>query len=63
MMGIDVQKLPAGYDPAVYPTGYKYSRVPVDASFQVRWRDVMYYFPHSLNECYKMKLFVCNPQW
>ncbi|MGQ9620008.1 MAG: RagB/SusD family nutrient uptake outer membrane protein [Bacteroidales bacterium] len=63
LMGIDIEKLPAGYDPVEYPTGYRYTRVPLPSYYQVAWKDVMYYFPHPLSECYKMKLFICNPQW
>lgn len=52
--GIDVEKVPVSPE---YPTGYKYTRVPLDESRQGAWKDYMYWFPLTANEIYKMKNF------
>jgi starch-binding outer membrane protein, SusD/RagB family len=61
--GIDVEKLPDGYDPVAYPTGYRYTRVPIALDRQSAWYPFMYYWPTSLSDSYKMKTYVPNPLW
>lgn len=60
IMAMDIEKV--SVSPA-YPTGYKYSRVPLAANRQVKWKEQMYYFPTPVSEGYKMKLYIPNPQW
>ena len=61
--GMDIEKLPAGYDPAVYPTGYRYTRVPLAPERQGKWKDAMYYFAFDLEDVQKMKNFIPNISW
>ncbi len=63
LYGMDVEKLPSGYDKTQYPTGYKYTRILLPADRQTRWKDEMYYFPFDNDDMYKMKNFVPNPVW
>ncbi|HOI49959.1 MAG TPA: RagB/SusD family nutrient uptake outer membrane protein, partial [Prolixibacteraceae bacterium] len=63
LYGMDVEKLPSGYDKTQYPTGYKYTRILLPADRQSRWKDEMYYFPFDNDDMYKMKNFVPNPVW
>lgn len=60
MMGMDIEKVPVS---ATYPTGYKYTRVSLPSGHQIKWLPNMYYFPHSLSDAYKMKIYESNPQW
>jgi hypothetical protein len=46
-----------------YPTGYKYTRVPLPANRQSKWKDAMYYLPFMVQDVYKMKNFVPNESW
>ena len=46
-----------------YPTGYKYTRVALDASRQTKWKDAMYYLPFMVADIYKMKNFEPNENW
>lgn len=63
MIGMDIEKLPAGYDPAVYPTGFRYLRKPIPADRQSSWKDPMYYLPFDAEDNFKMKNFVPNIVW
>ena len=60
VMGVDIEKVTVS---ATYPTGYKYSRQPLSADRQVRWKNAMYYFPFNTEDMYKMKKFVPNEVW
>jgi starch-binding outer membrane protein, SusD/RagB family len=57
------EKLAAGYDPLVYPTGFKYTRAPLSADRQPVWKPQMYYLPFNNADALKMKNFVPNPVW
>ena len=60
VMRVDVEKVPVS---TTYPTGYKYTRLPLSADRQVRWKEAMYYFPFNTEDMYKMKNFVSNEVW
>lgn len=60
MYGMDIEKVPVS---AMYPTGYKYTRLPLEAARQCAWKDEMYYFAFPVEDMYKMKNFVPNPTW
>lgn len=60
LMGMDVEKVTTS---STYPTGYKYTRVPLPSARQVYWKDEMYYWPFPVADNYKMKKFVPNPIW
>lgn len=57
---MDVEKVPAS---TTYPTGFKYTRMPLSADRQARWKDAMYYLPFNTEDIYKMKNFVPNEVW
>jgi hypothetical protein len=59
-MGMYVEKVTTS---STYPTGYKYTRVPLPSARQVYWKDEMYYWPFPVADNYKMKKFVPNPIW
>lgn len=61
--GMDIEKLGAGYDPAQYPTGYRYTRVKLPDNKQPVWKDAMYYFAFELDDVQKMKNFIPNISW
>jgi len=63
LMGMNVEKLAPGYDENEYPTGFKYTRVPLPSDRQVSWKDEMYYFPFLPDDMFKMSLFEANPSW
>lgn len=46
-----------------YPTGYKYTRVPLTADRQPAWKPAMYYLPFNYSDNFKMKNFVPNVVW
>ncbi|WP_149240357.1 RagB/SusD family nutrient uptake outer membrane protein [Dyadobacter sp. 32] len=60
MYRVDIEKVPVS---ATYPTGFRYTRLPLSADRQVRWKDAMYYFPFNTEDTYKMKNFVSNEVW
>lgn len=70
IMGMDIEKVSVS---PTYPTGYKYTRVPLPANRQTVWKDYMYWLPFSTGgsssgagstpDAYKMKLFIQNPVW
>ncbi|WP_266362965.1 RagB/SusD family nutrient uptake outer membrane protein [Tellurirhabdus rosea] len=57
---VEIEKVPTS---ATYPTGYKYTRMPLPADRQVRWKEAMYYLPFNTDDMYKMKKFVPNEVW
>lgn len=57
---VDIEKVPVS---TTYPTGYKYTRMPMSADRQTRWKDAMYYLPFNTEDMYKMKNFVSNELW
>lgn len=59
-MAMDIEKVTVTPE---YPTGYKYSRVPMAANRQPKWKEQMYYFPTDVSDVYKMKLYIPNPLW
>jgi hypothetical protein len=63
IMGVDIEKLPAGYDATVYPTGYRYKRQLLPPDRQSVWKDAMYYFAFDLSDIQKMSVFVPNEPW
>jgi len=60
LMGVDIEKVAVT---AEYPTGFRYSRYPISADRQSRWKDAMYYLPFNTEDNYKMKNFVPNVVW
>lgn len=63
LYGIDVEKVPVSGD---YPTGYKYTRVPLGPTQQFgNWNDQRYYWPFTLTMYYQFKNFQTswNPYW
>jgi hypothetical protein len=64
LYGIQAVKLATGnLDPVAYPTGFRYTRVPLDADRQVAWVDGMEYIPFIKSELVKMKNYVPNVAW
>ncbi|GGM85028.1 membrane protein [Dyadobacter beijingensis] len=57
---MNVEKVPVS---TTYPTGYRYTRMPLSADRQARWKDAMYYLPFNTEDMYKMKNFVPNEVW
>lgn len=62
LYGMDIEKVGVS---AEYPTGFKYTRQPLEDGRQVRWHDAMYYFPFATQDYYKLKNFdtSLNPIW
>jgi len=60
LMGVDVEKVGESDE---YPTGYKYTRLPLPADRQSTWKDPMYYLPFNTEDNFKMKNFVPNVVW
>ena len=60
LIGMDVQKVTVS---TTYPKGYQYTRRPLPAERQVRWKEAMYYLPFNTSDNYKMKKFVPNVVW
>ncbi|MBO9616175.1 MAG: RagB/SusD family nutrient uptake outer membrane protein [Dyadobacter sp.] len=57
---MEVEKVPTS---TAYPTGFKYTRMPLSADRQTRWKEAMYYLPFNTEDMYKMKNFVPNEVW
>jgi hypothetical protein len=57
---MDVEKVAVS---TTYPTGFKYTRMPLSADRQTRWKEAMYYLPFNTDDMYKMKNFVPNEVW
>jgi len=60
LMGNMPEKVPVSSD---YPTGYKYTRVPLSDDRQSRWFDAKYYLPFNSADYYKMKSFDPGQVW
>ena len=60
LMTIDIEKVPVS---STYPTGFRYSRVPLPDARQARWKDAMYYFSMEPNSRYKFKNFEVYETW
>jgi hypothetical protein len=60
IMGVDIEKVPVT---AEYPTGFKYTRLPLEALRQSAWKDAMYYLPFNQEDNFKMSKFVPNQVW
>ena len=62
LMAMDALKVAVS---STYPTGFKYTRVPLPDNRQARWKDAMYYIPFDTDDYYKMKNFdtSLNPVW
>ena len=63
LIGMDIEKLAAGYDAVAYPTGFRHTRKPLTQDRQVVWKPQMYYLPFNNADNLKMKNFVPNPVW
>lgn len=57
---VDIEKVPVS---TTYPTGYRYTRMPLSSDRQTRWKEAMYYLPFNTEDMYKMKNFVSNEVW
>lgn len=62
LYGMDIEKVKKS---AEYPTGFKYTRQPLEEGRQVKWHEAMYYFPFDTKDYYKLKNFdtSLNPVW
>ncbi|MDD4994272.1 MAG: RagB/SusD family nutrient uptake outer membrane protein [Paludibacter sp.] len=60
LMAIDIEKVPVT---ATYPTGFKYTRIPLEDGRQAKWKDAMYYISLELNSVYKFKNFEVYETW
>ena len=62
LMAMEAEKVTVN---STYPTGFKYTRVPLPDNRQARWKDAMYYIPFDTEDYYKMKNFdtSLNPVW
>jgi hypothetical protein len=60
LMGNMPEKVPVS---AEYPTGYKYTRLPLSDDRQSRWFDAKYYLPFTSADYYKMKNFDAGQVW
>lgn len=63
LIGMDIEKLPAGYNTTTYPTGFRHTRRPLSGDRQIAWKDAMYYLPFNTEDNFKMKKFVPNVVW
>ena len=61
LIGVKIEKLTA--PTAQYPTGFKYTRYPLEAARQSVWKPAMYYIPFDPNLMFKFKDFAPNTQW
>lgn len=60
LIGNMPEKVPVS---AEYPTGYKYTRLPLTDDRQSRWYDAKYYLPFTSADYYKMKNFDPGQVW
>lgn len=60
LYGVDIEKVTVS---AQYPTGYKYTRIPLGADRQPSWKEPMYYLPFNIVDNFKMKNFEPNVVW
>ncbi len=60
LYGIQIEKVAVS---PTYPTGFKYSRVPLPATRQISWKDAMYYLPFADKDYKLMKSLAGSPIW
>lgn len=60
LYGMDIEKVTVS---AEYPTGYKYTRIPLGADRQPAWKPAMYYLPFNIADNFKMRNFEPNVVW
>ncbi len=60
LIGNVAEKVPVS---AQYPTGFKYTRLPLSDDRQSRWYDAKYYLPFLSADYYKMKKFDPGQVW
>jgi starch-binding outer membrane protein, SusD/RagB family len=60
LMGVDIEKVTVSPS---YPSGFRYTRVPLPATRQTTWKPQMYYWPFVASDNFKMKNFKTNPDW
>jgi hypothetical protein len=60
LMGNVPEKVPVS---PTYPTGYKYTRLPLSDDRQSRWFDAKYYLPFTSADYYKMRSFDPGQVW
>lgn len=60
LYGISVEKVTVSSE---YPTGFKYTRMPLPATRQVAWKEGMYYLPFADKDYKLMKNFQFGPVW
>ena len=63
LIGMDIEKLAAGYNATTYPIGFRHTRKPLTQDRQVVWKPQMYYLPFNNADNLKMTNFVPNPVW
>jgi len=63
IIGMDIEKLPAGYSTTAFPIGFRHTRRPISADRQPKWIEPMYYLPFNTEDNFKMKKFVPNVVW
>jgi hypothetical protein len=63
LIGMDIEKLAAGYNATTYPIGFRHTRKPLSQDRQVVWKPQMYYLPFNNADNLKMTKFVPNPVW
>ncbi len=64
LMGNMPEKLKEGeYDPAIYPTGFKFTRLPLSDDRQCYWIDAKYYLPFTSADYNKIKNFDPGQRW
>lgn len=60
LIGMDIEKVTMS---AQYPTGFKYTRMPLGADRQPSWKPAMYYLPFNIVDNFKMRKFEPNEVW
>ncbi len=60
LIGMVVEKVDVS---PTYPTGFKYTRSPLDSNRQTKWSEAMYYFPYSQGDYLRMTNFVAGDKW
>lgn len=64
LYGMRATKLNDGYDPDVYPTGFRYERVELPAERQITWKnDGQYYIQFDKADLKKMKNYTPKMEW
>lgn len=62
LYGMEIEKVAKSEK---YPTGFRYTRLPLPDARQSKWIDAMYYWPFDTKDYYKLKNFdtSLNPVW